>query len=199
MSAELRDALETHESRVVCLNQQVNCLSLKLTEAEKCEKQLGKELSDAVVALQAAELEVQERERELLSNCEGLQRQLDMANAKVLEVVRESEDVREERLSLISEYEGRECKVQKELAQLKSELSSTLETVTDLTGRLESAQREREDMSREAAVNLERAEAGRDDAMAEVEILQARISELTREAINACQSPDPPHSGETEL
>ena len=183
--AELRDAMETHETRVTHLNQQMNCVCLRLTEAEWCETQLREDLARVTAAAEAAEVGSRERERELISGSEGLQRRLDAANAEILELTREKEHLSCAQLSLISEYEGRESQLREEIASLRSELQDTRETVADLTVRLEGTQREMETVSREERERVQTAETARDDAVAEVEILQARISELTQEAKEA--------------
>ena len=163
------------------LNQQVNSLSLQLTEMERREKELKDGLCATRAALQAAEAGAA-RETELVANCENLQRQLEMANSKVLEMAGESEQLGHERLSLISEYEGREGQLKDEIGALKAELHSAFETNSDLTTRLEQARRDMATAAGEHSESIQRAVAGREDAVAEVEILHARISELTQEA-----------------
>lgn len=161
------------------LNQQVNGLSLKLNEAEKREKQLQDELTAATAARVT---EVTARETELVSSCESLQRQLDMANSKILEVSKEKESLESERLSLISEYEGREGQLRENIQTLKVELQRMSEVSTNLAAKLEKIQRDMAATVREHVERVEQADARREDAVAEVEILQARISELTQEA-----------------
>lgn len=160
---------------MIRLNQQVNGLSLEL---ERREKELQDELTAAARATEAAK----GREAERASNCESLQRQLEMANSKVLEVTKENESLGNERLSLISEYEGREGQLREETEALKAELQQVTKVSTDLTAKLEQTQREMEIAAREHREIVQRTDASREDAVAEVEILQARISELTQEA-----------------
>ena len=96
--------------------------------------------------------------------CESLLLQVQEKNTQLLKRKSEEEDLRNERLSLISEYELREGMLREEIATLKSKQSRRSELEQELEERVRGA------------------EAGREDALAEVEILQARISELTREA-----------------
>ena len=166
---------------MIRLNHQVNSVSLQLAEAERRERELQDKLSAVRAAEEAAEAGAN-REAELVVSCENLQRQLDMANSKVLEMAGESEH---ERLSLISEYEGRERQLRDEIGALKTELQSASEATSDLTARLEQTQRDMATAAGEHAESVQRAEAGREDAVVEVEILHARISELTWEAKHA--------------
>ena len=178
LSSELTDALETHKNQVTMLNQQINGLSLEVNEAKQRVKQLQDELTAATAAQNT---EVTARETELVRSCESLQRQLDMANKKIVEVTSERECLENERLSLISEYEGREGQLREEIKALRADLHQMSESRTDLAAKLEMTETRMAATIREHVERAERADAIREDAVAEVEILQARISELTEE------------------
>ena len=173
------------------LNQQINGLSLEVNEAKKSVKQLQDELTAAT--------ETKARETELVSSCESLQRQLDMANNKILEVTGEKECLESERLSLISEYEGREGQLRQEIKRLKADLHQMSESRTDLAAKLDKMEREITATVRDHVERVERADASREDAVAEVEILQARISELTEEMEVKLGSNTPLPPGENAL
>ena len=134
-AAQLTDLLETHKTRVTRLNQQINSLSLQLGEAGQFQK----------VA--------RERETDLVANSESLQKQLEMANSKILELTKESENLGSERSSLVQEYEERESRLRAEAAALRAEMQEAARTSSELTVHLEE----------------------------EVEILEARINEVIQE------------------
>ena len=146
VSAEFRDAQETHESRVICLNQQMNSVSLKLTEVERQERQLREDLGTTIAAADEAALRAERQERQLRE---------DLATTTAAA----------------------------EEAALRAE-----ERERELVSNCESLQRQRESEERERRAEADR-EAG---AVAEVEILQARISELIREAHSVEPRHDPP-------
>ena len=189
-AAELNDATETYESRVTRLNEQVNSLSLRLCEAGEAasrEKRLQEELARVTAAhtslesqLSEVRAEVEEREAQLSSSNDSLCKQLEMANSKILELTRESESLGGERSSLVLQYEERESLLRAEVASLREELRAATHTHSSLMSQVEEVERER------AAVvaALSSAEEKGTDALAEVEILQARISELTWEKVS---------------
>lgn len=186
-AAELRDATETYESRVTRLNEQINSLSLRLHEAGCQEKHLQEELSrvtatHASLERQLSEVrgETREREAQLSASNDSLCKQLEMANSKILELTRESESLGCERSSLVLQYEEKERLLKAEVASLKEELQGASHTNSSLMSRLEEAERERA----AATAALSSAEEKGTDALAEVEILQARISELTWEKVS---------------
>ena len=134
-AAELKDVLETHKTRVTSLNQQINSLALQLSEAGQFQKA------------------ARERETDLVANAESLQKQLEMANSKILELIKESENLGSERSSLVQEYEERESRLRAEASALRAEMQEAARTSSELTAHLEE----------------------------EVEILEARINEVIQE------------------
>lgn len=186
-AAELSDATETYESRVTRLNEQINSLSLRLRETGSQEKRLQEELARVTAAqaslegqLSEARAGAREREAQLSASNDSLCKQLEMANCKILELTRESESLGCERSSLVLQYEERESLLRAEVASLREELRAATHTNSSLVSQVEEAERERA----AAAAALSSAEEKGTDALAEVEILQARISELTWEKVS---------------
>ena len=145
-------------------------LQTQLARAEEEASDREEKLQEKVGELDRAEKEltaVVERENELRETCGTLQLQVEESGAQLAEKEAENEALRSDRLALISEYESRERQLREEIAELRSELGQAA-----VSGRLE----------REWEERVRQAEAGREDAVTEVEILQTRISELTREA-----------------
>ena len=180
MSAQQRDALETQVTR---LSQQVNSLFLQVTKMERREKELNDELNATREILQVAEAQAAMK-TEMVAN---LQRHCEMVSSTALEIDIVSEQLAHKRQALILEYEGRERQLRDEIGSLKAELYSASETIGDVTTIIKQIQRDMAPAAGEPTKNIRRAVASREDAMAE--ILHARISELTQEAIRAEKDP----------